>query len=65
MEVRVEEEDREKASLRHQLDQSLENSHEVSLLNDRLGESERELLEEKVKSRDLELRNHELAESLI
>lgn len=36
MEKQIEEEEREKIVLRGQLDESVENSHEITLLNDRL-----------------------------
>ena len=65
MEKKIYEEEKEKKLLKHQLDESLENSHELSLLNERLNENEKELLENKVKSKHLELRNEELSARII
>ena len=58
MEMRIEEDERVKNGLKQQLDESIENSHEVSLVMERLGETEKELLGEKVKCKDLEQRNN-------
>lgn len=58
MEMRIEEDERVKSGLKQQLDESIENSHEVSLVMERLGETEKELLGEKVKCKDLEQRNN-------